>query len=178
MILTRCCRRLFHYSNLHHLKGAKQKSSIKQEPPELQEHKPSIELISAPSMELSLQSEKLRSPLRARPILAMPSQAVSAHIPYLTHTKDRSCRAVTDLPQLCTAPSYGNSREEEGSEISLQHCFDAPAKLQTRCFHRSGAATSGVQHSWGLLGNHRSNKVQFLIRAIYSLNKGSIQQRR
>lgn len=176
MILTRCCRRLFHYSNLHHLKGAKQKSSIKQEPPELQEPKPSIELISALSMALSLQSEKLRSPLRARHILTMSSQAVSAHIPYLTHTKDSTDPA--ELLQTCpalhspSAPSCGNSRGVEGSEISLQHGFDAPAKLQT------GAATSRVQHSWGLLGNHRSNKVQFLIRVIYSLNKGSIQQRR
>lgn len=147
MILTRCCRRLFHYSNLHHLKGAKQKSSIKQEPPELQEPKPSIELISALSMALSLQSEKLRSPLRARHILTMSSQAVSAHIPYLTHTKDSTDPA--ELLQTCpalhspSAPTCGNSRGVEGSEISLQHGFDAPAKLQT------GAATSRVQHSWG-----------------------------
>lgn len=178
MLLTRRCRRLFHYSNLHHLKGTKQKNSVKQEPPELQEPKPQHEAHlctlqgTGPAVRVVHESSKSQ----ASPGNVQPSSASSQPSPDPHKGQHSPCRAVTELPSP-TAPSDGNNSEEKGSETSLQHCSDAPAD------HRHAAPTAQqqllrAQHSWGLLGNHRSNEAQFLLRVIHSLNKESVQQRR
>lgn len=63
MLVTWRCRRLFHYSNLHHLEGAKQKRSFAEEdyatgvPWTLWTPNPQTKLIPTPPLALSLESQ-------------------------------------------------------------------------------------------------------------------------